>query len=77
MSVRSKIFGGRIAEEKQVSLPPLDDNLLLHEARFDWLAFAMVIARLEDDLGSDAFVISVDAPVTVGDFVRAYKNVFA
>ena len=81
MSVKLRIFAAmeRIAEEQQVSLPPLDDNLSLHETGFDSLAFAILVARLEDDLGIDPFTISDDAafPLTVGDFVRAYENVSA
>jgi hypothetical protein len=67
----------RIAEEQQVALPPLDDDLLLHETGFDSLAFAILVARLEDDLAIDPFTISENAafPLTVGDFVRAYENV--
>ena len=79
MSVRLRIFAAmeRIAEEQQVSLPPLDDSLSLHETGFDSLAFAILVARLEDDLGIDPFTISEDAavPLTVGDFVEAYENV--
>jgi acyl carrier protein len=67
----------RIAEEQQVALPQLDDDLLLHETGFDSLAFAILVARLEDDLAIDPFTISEDAafPLTVGDFVRVYENV--
>ena len=67
----------RIAEEQQVALPPLDDDLLLHETGFDSLAFAILVARLEDDLAIDPFTISEDAafPLTVGDFVRVHENV--
>jgi acyl carrier protein len=79
MSVRLRIFAAmkQIAEEQQVVLPPLDDNLSLHETGFDSLAFAILVARLEDDLGIDPFTISEDAafPLTIGDFVRAYENV--
>ena len=66
----------KIAEEQQVKLPALEDNLSLHETGFDSLAFAILVARLEDDLGIDPFSISEDAafPLTVGDFVRAYEN---
>ena len=67
----------RIAEEQQVALPQLNDDLLLHETGFDSLAFAILVTRLEDDFGIDPFTISEDAafPLTVGDFVRAYENV--
>ena len=79
MSVRLRIFAAmkRIAEEQQVALPQLNHDLLLHETGFDSLAFAILVARLEDDLAIDPFTISEDAafPLTVGDFVRAYENV--
>jgi acyl carrier protein len=67
----------QIAEEQRVAMPSLDDDLSLHETGFDSLAFAILVARLEDDLGIDPFTISEDAafPLTVGDFVRAYENV--
>ncbi len=79
MSVRLRIFSAmhQIAEEQKISLPPLQDDLSLHETGFDSLAFAILVARLEDDLGIDPFTIAEDAvfPLTVGDFVRAYENV--
>ena len=79
MSVRSRIFSAmqQIAEEQKVTLPPLQDDLSLHETGFDSLAFAILVARLEDDLGIDPFTIAEDAafPTTVGEFVRAYENV--
>ena len=79
MSVRSRIFSAmqQIAEEQKITLPPLEDNLSLHETGFDSLAFAILVARLEDDLGIDPFTISADAsfPLTIGDFIKAYENV--
>jgi acyl carrier protein len=79
MSVRLRIIAAmkEIAEEQKVKLPTLSDELSLHETGFDSLAFAILVARLEDDLGIDPFTISEDTafPLTVGDFVRAYENV--
>jgi acyl carrier protein len=79
MSIRSKIFSAmkQIAQEQKVTVPPLQDDLSLHETGFDSLAFAILVARLEDDLGIDPFTIAEDAafPSTVGEFVRAYENV--
>ncbi len=79
MSVRSKIFSAmqQIAEEQKVTLPPLEDDLSLHDTGFDSLAFAILVARLEDDLGIDPFTIAEDAafPSTVGEFIRVYENV--
>jgi acyl carrier protein len=79
MSIRLRIISEmkRVAAEQQVTLPPLDDHLSLHETGFDSLGFAILVARLEDDLGIDPFTISEDAafPLTLGDFIRAYENV--
>ena len=79
MSVRSTILSAiqQIAEEQNVTLPPLRDDLSLHDTGFDSLAFAILVARLEDDLGIDPFTIAEDAafPSTVGEFVRVYENV--
>jgi acyl carrier protein len=81
MSARSKIIAAieQIAAEQQVTLPPLEDGLSLHETGFDSLAFAILVARLEDDLGIDPFTIAEDAsfPLTIGDFIKAYENVHA
>jgi acyl carrier protein len=79
MSVRLKIISAmqQIAIEQQVTLPPLADDLSLHETGFDSLGFAILVARLEDDLGVDPFTMSEDAafPLTIGDFIGAYENV--
>jgi len=79
MPVKSKIIAAirQIAEEQKVKLPPLDDGLSLHETGFDSLAFAILVARLEDDLGIDPFTIAEDAafPQTIDEFIRAYENV--
>jgi acyl carrier protein len=79
MLVKSRIFKAmqQIAEEQKITLPALEDDLSLHETGFDSLAFAILVARLEDDLGIDPFTLAEDAafPLTVGDFVRAYEKV--
>ena len=79
MSVKLRIFSAmqQIADEQKVTLPPLRDDLALQDTGFDSLAFAILVARLEDDLGIDPFTIAGDAafPSTVGEFIRAYENV--
>ena len=79
MSVREKIISvmRQVAEEQKVTLPPLNDDVSLHETGFDSLAFAILVARMEDDLGVDPFTLSEDAtfPLTIGDFIKAYENV--
>lgn len=81
MSTRSKIMAAieLIAKEQRISLPRLADDLSLNETGLNSLAFAILFARLEDDLGIDPFAISEKAMafLTVGDLVRAYKNVEA
>ena len=81
MSTRSKIMAAikRIAKEQKISLPPLEDDLSLNDTGLDFLAFAILVARLEDDLGIDPFTNSENAMalLTVGDLVRAYKNLRA
>jgi hypothetical protein len=78
MSVRLTIVTEikKISEEQNKTLMPLSDELVLLDFGFDSLCFAILIARLEDTLGSDPFTDSDDAviPLTLGDFVRAYEN---
>jgi len=66
----------QVAEEQQVKLPPLSDDLVLLDSGLDSLGFAILVARLEDVLGVDPFTASDDVyfPVTLGDFVRVYEN---
>ena len=68
MSVRLRIIAAikQIAEEQKVTLPPLTDDLSLHETGFDSLAFAILVARLEDDLGSDPFTLADEGDRWVG-----------
>ncbi len=66
-----------IAAEQDKTLPPLSDDLVLNESGFDSLCFAILVARLEDELGFDPFSAADDAyfPVTLGDFIQAYDRV--
>ena len=65
-----------IAEAQHKRLAPLMDDLILLESGLDSLCFAILVARLEDELGCDPFTASDDVqfPVTLGDFVRLYEN---
>jgi len=66
----------RIAEQHQKRLAPLTDESVLMNTGLDSLCFAVLVARLEDQLGVDPFSTSDDIsfPVTLGDFVRVYEN---
>ena len=78
MSVRSTILAQieQVAEEQHVKLPPISDELVLLDSGLDSLAFAILVARLEDTLGFDPFTQSDDVyfPVTLGDFIGVYEN---
>lgn len=81
MAVRSKIAEemALVAGQQNKRLEPLNDNLVLLDCGLDSLCFAIVVARLEDELGCDPFASGEDVefPVTFGDFVQAYERVAA
>jgi acyl carrier protein len=78
MSVRATIVSQFevVAGEQQRRLVPLTDDLKLLQSGLDSLSFAIIVARLEDELGFDPFNAekAVEFPVTFGDFVRLYEN---
>ena len=78
MSMRLTILSQikQVAEEQRQTLPPLSDDLVLLDSGLDSLGFAILVARLEDELGFDPFTASDDVyfPVTLGDFIRVYEN---
>lgn len=77
-SVRSSIMSQfeLVAKEKNQPLPPLSDDLVLLESGLDSLCFAIIVARLEDELGFDPFSADeeIEFPVTLSDFIRIYEN---
>jgi acyl carrier protein len=79
MTVRQLVVShiDRVAKEQRLTLAPLTDDLVLLESGLDSLGFAILAARLEDELGVDPFAASetVSFPVTLGDFVQTYENV--
>ena len=78
MSSREKIFAviEQVADQQDRPIRPLNDNLVLLESGLDSLCFAIIVARLEDELGHDPFTASEDVyfPVTLGDFVEFYDK---
>ena len=66
----------QIANEHAKKLVPINDDLALHDSGLDSLAIAVLVARLEDRLGSNPFTTSADValPVTIGEFVRLYED---
>jgi acyl carrier protein len=66
----------QVATEQKRKLARLSNELKLLESGLDSLSFALIVARLEEELGFDPFdsVDEVRFPVTFGDFVRLYEN---
>ena len=78
MSVRATVTAQfeQVAAEQKRKLSRLTDDLKLLESGLDSLSFALIVARLEDQLGFDPFDVADDMkfPVTFGDFVKLYDN---
>ena len=78
MSIRTEIINQfeLVAKDQKQKLPPLSDELVLLESGLDSLFFAVIVARLEDELGFDPFSAceEVEFPVTFSDFVRIYED---
>ena len=73
-SVLSQII--QVAAEHNKQLAPLDDDLSLLESGLDSLCLAVIVARLEDEVGVDPFSTADDGlfPVTIGDLITLYEN---
>jgi hypothetical protein len=76
MSVRSTVttIFEQVAREQHRTLVPLSDNLKLLESGLDSLSFAIIVAKLEDEVGFDPFNSDelIEFPITFGDFLRLY-----
>ena len=81
MDIRSTILTvcQTVAAEQQKTLVPLTDDLPLLESGLDSLCVAVIVARLEDQLGFDPFSSEEDFefPVTIGDFIKLYEGAAA
>jgi acyl carrier protein len=77
-NIRTTIISNfeQVAAEQRQKLVALTDDRPLMESGLDSLAFATVVARLEDVLGIDPFNASevAEFPVTFGDFVQMYER---
>jgi acyl carrier protein len=78
MSVRSTVttIFEQVAQEQKRALAPISDDLKLLESGLDSLSFAIIVAKLEDEVGFDPFNSDelVEFPITFGDFVRLYET---
>lgn len=66
----------RLLRAAEVDPSIISDDLALLQSGVDSLAFAVLVATLEDRLGYDPFRLSPEPyyPVTFGDFVAFYEK---
>jgi acyl carrier protein len=81
MTIRTAIVEQirHIADEHELEVSPLSDDLVLVESGLDSLAIAILVTRLEETLDLDPFTAADNFPsiVTFGDFVRLYEEAAA
>jgi hypothetical protein len=65
-----------VAAEQKKKIAPLKDDLVLAESGLDSLCFAILVARLEDELGADPFTASDEVyfPTTLREFIELYER---
>lgn len=65
-----------LLHEDGIAVPPLTDSTPLLETGLDSLGLAVVVARLETQLGYDPFSLMAQAvyPRTVGELVSIYDS---
>lgn len=70
------VFNEMWSEDHDTPPPVLADDTVLLETGFDSMAFAVFVARLDDDLGFDPFSDADEAyyPSTFGEFVAFYHK---
>jgi len=79
MTCREKIlelfFEALESTDSELNCELKDDTVLL-DSGLDSLGFAILVARLEEELGFDPFVEMEEAvyPTTFGEFVAIYEN---
>src|SRR5579863_6878979 len=77
MLIRSTIVAEveRVAREQRKAIAPLVDDLPLLDSGLDSLCFAILVARLEDEIGIDPFIVGeAGFPTTFGELVNLYEN---
>ena len=79
MTLRSTIIAQieRVAAEQKKTLATLTDDLPLLDSGLDSLCFAILVARLEDEVGADPFSAATTArfPNTIGELIAFYQHV--
>ncbi len=79
MNIRTTLehqFAEALTEAGAPSPTTFADDLMLLQSGLDSLGFAVLIARLEGELGYDPFILMTDAyyPRTFGELVAVYEK---
>jgi hypothetical protein len=71
-----QVFDAVWREDKRTEPPKLESDTLLLETGLDSLGFAMIVTRLDYELGFDPFTIASDPvyPQTFDEFVAFYEK---
>jgi acyl carrier protein len=71
-----RLYHEVLAETGSQANGELHDGAVLLESGLDSLGFAILVARIEDELGLDPFSASEEAfyPRTFGEFVQLYEQ---
>ena len=79
MSARQTILAeiADVAAMQKKTLGALTDDLPLLESGLDSLGFAILVARLEDRLGTDPFSDGGAFPTSLGELIAFYDRVLA
>jgi hypothetical protein len=78
MSLREMIISEmqNVAAEKGKTVPVLTDELPLFETGLDSLCYAILVARLEDQTGTDPLSLpGAVFPSTVREFISMYEQI--
>ncbi len=78
MSIRLTILSQieNVAAEQKKKIAPLRDDLILAESGLDSLCGAILVARLEDELGADPLTASEEVcfQKTLGELIGLYEH---
>lgn len=71
-----EVFAEVWQDQNDSAVPDLGDDTVLLDTGLDSLGFAIIVTRMEEELGYDPFSLT-DEPVypeTFGEFVRFYET---
>ena len=76
MTIRSTILLNiqKIAAAYERDIASLNNDMALFDSGLDSLCFAVLVVRLEDELGLHPLSSVARFPVTIGDFIKLYEN---